>query len=242
MTNLVIDIGSAAVKACWADGVTLGRTFRYQGERFMEFILSITSRMKPEVMIVSSIRDITERNEAILRKECLSLILMDNRHKDMNCKLGLPSYISSDRVASITASSYLFKGKGVTLFDCGTTLSIDFIDSGGKYLGGNVSPGCRTRLRAINRYSRYLPLVNMPEDEVGPVGDSQSSSIESGVVLGMEFEISGYFGQYPSNIVVFTGGDAIYFAKRMKNSIFVVCNLVLMGLALIADMYEKKLF
>ena len=39
---------------------------------------------------------------------------------------------------------------------------------------------------------------------------------------------------------VFTGGDAIYFAKRMKNSIFVVCNLVLIGLALIATEYDQK--
>lgn len=40
--------------------------------------------------------------------------------------------------------------------------------------------------------------------------------------------------------MIFTGGDAIYFAKRMKNSIFVVSNLVLMGLALITDDYVKK--
>ena len=54
------------------------------------------------------------------------------------------------------------------------------------------------------------------------------------------FEIEGYIRRRPDNIVIFTGGDAIYFAKRMKNSIFVVCNLVLMGLALITDDYVEK--
>jgi type III pantothenate kinase len=54
------------------------------------------------------------------------------------------------------------------------------------------------------------------------------------------FEIDGYVSSHPENISVFTGGDAFYFAKRMKNSIFVVCNLVLMGLALIAVEYDKK--
>ena len=54
------------------------------------------------------------------------------------------------------------------------------------------------------------------------------------------FEIEGYIGLHPDNIVVFTGGDSNYFAKRMKNSIFVVSNLVLMGLAIIADRYVKK--
>jgi type III pantothenate kinase len=46
--------------------------------------------------------------------------------------------------------------------------------------------------------------------------------------------------QFPENTVVFTGGDAIYFAKRMKNPIFVICNLVMMGLALIADEHVGK--
>jgi type III pantothenate kinase len=45
---------------------------------------------------------------------------------------------------------------------------------------------------------------------------------------------------FPEKVAVFTGGDALYFAKRMKNSIFVVCNLVLMGLALIADNYAER--
>ena len=42
------------------------------------------------------------------------------------------------------------------------------------------------------------------------------------------------------NIANFTGKGAIYFAKRMKNSIFVVSNLVLMRLALITDNYVRK--
>ena len=55
------------------------------------------------------------------------------------------------------------------------------------------------------------------------------------------FEIEGYNRLRPENIVIFTGGDANYFAKKMKNSIFVVSNLVLMGLALITDEYVEKL-
>ena len=72
------------------------------------------------------------------------------------------------------------------------------------------------------------------------VGQDETSSIEAGVVSGIQFEIEGYLALHPDNIVVFTGGDANYFAKRMKSSIFVICNLVMMGLALMADEYVKK--
>jgi type III pantothenate kinase len=72
------------------------------------------------------------------------------------------------------------------------------------------------------------------------MGTDIVSSIYSGVISGIMFEVDGYVSAYPENICVFTGGDANYFAKRRKNSIFVVCNLVLMGLALIALEYDKK--
>ena len=80
---------------------------------------------------------------------------------------------------------------------------------------------------------------NAPEAETA-TGTDTVSSIESGVISGMVFELEGYISRHPEKISVFTGGDAIYFAKRMKNSIFVVSNLVLMGLALIAVEYDKK--
>ena len=112
-------------------------------------------------------------------------------------------------------------------------MSIDFISKEGEYEGGNISVGCRTRFKALNRYTKNLPLVENPF-EIEISGKNIQSSIASGVITGIMFEIEGYLGRYPENVAVFTGGDAIYFAKRMKNSIFVVCNLVLMGLALIA--------
>ena len=44
MPNLVVDKGNTALKAAYADGVTLGKTYRYQGERMIDFILSLTRR------------------------------------------------------------------------------------------------------------------------------------------------------------------------------------------------------
>ena len=238
MANLLVDIGNTALKAAWADGVTLGKTFRYQGERMIDFILSITVKNKPEIMVVSSVREISANDAGKLESGCGKLLLIDDAHKEIYKEGKIPRYISPDRFASISAARYLFKGRGCTVFDFGTTMTIDFIDERGMYLGGNISPGCRTRFKALNRYSRTLPLLDTP-DFVEEKGSTLTSSIESGVISGMMFEIEGYFGLNPENIIIFTGGDAIYFAKRIKNPIFVVCNLVLMGLAIVADKYVE---
>ncbi len=155
-------------------------------------------------------------------------------------KYNFPEYLPCDRAAGLVAARFLFKDKACTVFDFGTTLTIDFLGVDGRYLGGNISLGCRTRTKALERYSKNLPLIDTPVS-VQPEGTSLESSIGSGVVLGIIFEIEGYIKAHGENIVIFTGGDAIYFAKRMKSSIFVVCNLELMGLAIITDDYVKKI-
>ena len=236
MANLIIDIGNTALKAAWCDGITLGKTYRYQGEKMIDFILSLTEKSKPEIMMLSSKRIFSEQSISRLRGECGELVVIDD---EILTRYGIPQYITPDRAASIVASRFLFKGRSCTIFDFGTTLSVDFIDESGIFEGGNISLGCRTRFKSLNRYSKSLPLLSAPESYV-EFGKTVAESVESGVISGIMFEIEGYISRHPGNINVFTGGDAIYFAKRMKNSIFVVCNLVLMGLAIMAVEYDKK--
>ena len=236
MANLLIDIGNTALKASWADGMTLGKTFRYQGEKKIAFILSLTEKEKPDIMVVSNVRSFSDREVELLKSECGKLIIIN---EEILKERSIPVYLTPDRAAAIIASRYLFKGKSCTIFDFGATLTIDKIDATGNYLGGNISLGCRTRFKALNRYSKNIPLVDFSED-VKQLGDSLKSSLQAGVISGMLFEIKGYLSDNSENITVFTGGDANYFAKRMKNCIFAVCNLVLMGLALIAFEDDKE--
>ena len=123
MANLVIDIGNTALKAAWADGITLGKTFRYQGEKMSEFILSLVSRDKPEVMVISTVRELPQQTEERFRKECGTLVILDSRHQDVLESKGLPLFFTPDRAASAIASRYLFKGRACTIFDFGTTLT-----------------------------------------------------------------------------------------------------------------------
>ncbi len=239
MPNLLVEIGNTALKAAWSDGMTLGKTFRYQGEKMFEFVHSLVEKEKPAVMVISSTIEVNASQEEMLCSGCGKLIILDRKHVETVCEYSLPEYLSPDRAASVIAARYLFKGKGSIVFDFGTTLTVDITDEDGGYTGGNISLGCRTRFKALNRYSRTLPMVDTPVN-IRETGNSLKTSIESGVVSGIMFEIQGYLSLFPEKVVVFTGGDALYFAKRMKNSIFVVCNLVLMGLALIADDYVER--
>ena len=240
MSNLLIEIGNTALKASWADGMTLGKTFRYQGENKLDFITSlIDCNSIPDLLVIASVYEISSSFEKRIKSLCKNYLILDSKHKEIIKSLDLPDYLSFDRVASIVASRYLFGGRSCSIFDFGTTITADFLDSDGNYLMGRLSLGCMSRFKALNRYSKNVPLITLVSNEKEKE-DDYKYSIKEGVVSGIMFEIQGWIDDKSSNVVVFTGGDAIYFAKRMKNSIFVICNLVLIGLALIAKNYVEQ--
>ena len=113
MANLVIDIGNTALKAAWTEGMTLGKTSRYQGERMMDFILSLLSDQKPEVMILSSVRKFSDSEISILKDNCVKFVHIDDELAE---RYSIPLYLSPDRIASLVAARYLFRGKGCTVF------------------------------------------------------------------------------------------------------------------------------
>jgi type III pantothenate kinase len=165
-------------------------------------------------------------------------IIGDNIDVPIVNKYNTPNTLGSDRLMAAVAAKYLFPNKDVIVFDFGTALTIDFINSKGEYLGGNISLGLNTRYRALNSFTNKLPLVNSMEIKKA-VGGTTESAIESGVILGLIFEVEGYMKRYPDHIYVITGGDANFFGEKLKSSIFVVYNLVLMGMAHTINNYAK---
>ena len=106
----------------------------------------------------------------------------------------------------------------------------------GTYHGGSIAPGLQLRLRALHAFTGRLPLLDLPPPDatIPLVGDSTTGSLLSGVVNGAVAEIGGlvarYQAQYPGLGVLLTGGDAAFLAARLPGRIFVVPELVLLGL------------
>jgi type III pantothenate kinase len=147
--------------------------------------------------------------------------------------------LGADRIAGALAVAMLFPGKNCIKFDFGTALTVDFVSDTGIFFGGNISLGLTSRFRALNQFTKRLPFIK-PVENIPDYGVDTHGAMSAGVVFGLKFEVEGYINQYPDHTIVFTGGDAFYFAEKMKSAIFVTPNLVLMGLAQIADYYAKK--
>lgn len=239
MTNLIVDIGNTSVKLSVARGSTLDEIVRYSGDDIYQFISDNAIMCSPEVIAISSVRKFPRDFFSPLEKHCKRVIVIDsNTRFPIKNSYKSKNTLGADRILVAVAAAHLFPGKDIMIFDFGTALTIDFISSGGEFTGGNISLGLRSRFRALKDYTHLLPLLDNPR-EIAEIGTTTEEAIGAGVVLGLIFEVEGYIKKYPNHIYLFTGGDAIYFAEKLKNSIFVVYNLVLMGLARVAEDYAK---
>ena len=95
----------------------------------------------------------------------------------------------------------------------------------------------------MHTFTSRLPLVSVGEAP-GLIGNSTERSIRSGVLNGTLAEIDGIIDRYresfPGLKTILTGGDANYFDGKLKNDIFAIPNLVLMGLKDILRYHVEK--
>ncbi len=146
-----------------------------------------------------------------------------------------PETLGADRLAAASGAWHRFPGQPSLVIDCGTCINYEFVNSHGEYMGGAISPGLTMRFRAMHEGTDKLPLAApMPAEAVPLTGDATGACLVSGVMNGMLEEIKGimarYAGKYPDVRVILTGGDAGFFEKPLKPSIFVAPELVLDGL------------
>jgi type III pantothenate kinase len=199
----------------------------------------MVSKLKPERMFISNVRCRYTLDEEKFMSVCQKVVLLNGTANIKYERLSnIPYTLGADRFVSLVAVNYLFPNKKCLIIDFGTAITVDYLDENGKLLGGTISIGLRTRLNAINHYIPHLPLVEDPFENCES-GVSTEQALRDGMILGIMFEVEGYIRNNPDYTVVFTGGDANYFAKKVKSPIFVINNLVLLGLAHLSHFYGE---
>ncbi|HKL32104.1 MAG TPA: type III pantothenate kinase, partial [Tangfeifania sp.] len=141
--------------------------------------------------------------------------------------------LGKDRIAAVVGAFDLYPNTNVLVIDAGTAITFDIINEQGQYLGGNISPGLEMRFKALNKFTGRLPLVRK-NDFDNLYGRTTEEAILAGVQHGIVFETDKAietFKEFYNNLkVIITGGDAIFFDKKLKNSFFVHFNLTALGL------------
>lgn len=145
-----------------------------------------------------------------------------------------PQTLGADRKAAAAGAAYFFPGRNCLVLDAGTCITHDFIDSEGNYHGGGIAPGLNMKFKSLHTFTERLPLVQRTENDFPLTGQTTQESILSGVLGGTVAELNGLMAAYrqkaPRLVVILCGGDAGFFESTLKGRIFVIPELVLIGL------------
>lgn len=144
-----------------------------------------------------------------------------------------PQTLGVDRMILASGASLRYPKQAKLIIDAGTAITYDFIDEQNNYLGGAISAGINLRYKALNTYTAKLPMLEKPEQDYF-IGQSTAESIHSGVINGVVFEIEGFIRsleeKHHNFIIILTGGDTVFLAKRLKSTIFANQNFLLESL------------
>ncbi|MFR9619865.1 MAG: type III pantothenate kinase [Rikenellaceae bacterium] len=245
--NLIVDIGNTRVKLAVVDmaGAVVCQAASGQFDGAMR---STVESWRVEYglnrSIVSSTRGDQSSVVAFLQRVIGHCLLFDGLTAvPIGNRYSTPETLGRDRLAAAVGARYLWPDAECLIVDFGTAITIDLVSVEGGFEGGVISPGVSMRYAALHDYTASLPLCEACEVNDG-ISRTTREAIEQGVMRGICYEIEGYVvaaeAKYQKIVVIFTGGDAKYFDKRIKNAIFAMCDLVVVGLNEILKYNEEN--
>ncbi len=231
---LAIDVGNTRIKAAVFETNTLLEHFVFESKSTQKKIENILKKYpKLSHLVVASVGNL--QNEAFLSFQTqvsVHIITHNDAFPFLN-GYATPQTLGIDRMVLAAGATLQYPNQNRLVIDAGTCVTYDFISQDDVYLGGAISPGLRLRYQALNDYTAKLPLLSSEYPDYF-IGNSTTNSIHSGVVNGLTHEIDGFIEQYRERflnfIIILTGGDADFLAKRLKNTIFANSNFLLESL------------
>ena len=231
---LIVDVGNSRAKVVvWDDNKIIHQTIT---ENLNDDVMSqiVAQYHGIDSAIISTTRGDGYMLQSVVKKSVARALLFTPATTPIPIKNGYltPKTLGADRLAAAVGAWALSPDSNVMVVDFGTAITVDYVIDG-EFCGGNISPGVTTRFRALADYTACLPLCQ-PTDEILEYGRNTTEAIEQGVMRGVEHEIRGYVEAFSKendkNRIIFTGGDAKYFVKRIKNTIFADCEPLIYGL------------
>lgn len=231
---LTVDIGNTRIKAAVFEGDILIENVVFEKSDYLkkiEIILNKYSQLAD--LVISSVSDL---DKAAFLSFSSRLKIHFITHKDsfpFQNLYATPHTLGIDRMVLAAGATLKFPNTNRLVIDAGTCVTFDCVTQDNCYLGGAITPGLRMRYEALHHFTAKLPLLSTEVPDYF-IGNSTAQAIHSGVVKGLVYEIDGYINdfkeKYPNFIIILTGGDAVFLAMQLKNTIFANSNFLLESL------------
>jgi len=237
--NLCIDWGNTSVKASVFQDERLVEIKAFPGADAEAEIASLINTHKPVKAILASVTNHPTSVEDMVKGQVKSYIKLDgNTRLPVMSAYATPETLGADRLALAVGAWAVYPEKNTLIVNVGTCITYNFTQKNKTFRGGAISPGLHMRLKAMHEFTDKLPLVPV-EGELILLGYDTATCMRSGAVYGIATEIDGivneYASQYQDFNAILTGGDAAFFAGKLKSKIFADSELLSRGLNLILN-------
>jgi len=213
--NLTIDQGNSAAKVTLWDGNDIS-FHSLVHDLTAKAIDAILREYNPAAAIYCSVADKGDRVISELNSRGVKVMeLTHNTPRPITVDYLTPATLGRDRVAAAVGAWSLFPGRDLLVADLGTAITYDVVTADGHYAGGNIAPGLRMRLEALNHFTARLPLVDC-EGDTPLWGYSTDSALRAGAIGGVTGELTYYRSRLaPSAVTILTGGDSELIAPKL---------------------------
>ncbi len=249
MTKLLIDIGNTRVK--WAHmqdpktRILSGHGYVQHNKQLgIEVLKQVEAPAGLSAIYVSAVTD--DLNSQRIKRQLQELhdapvLMVKSQAEGFGIKNGYkqPDLLGVDRwIAMIGAYSKTQSEHGVIVVDAGTAITIDAIDANGWHLGGTIAPGLELMRSALNKNTQRLMLVE--DADIKAVADNTQDAIASGTMwslIGNILQTEQELGMDQNSKIDYfiTGGDALQLVQYLPSRYQLVNDLILQGLARIAE-------
>lgn len=239
MSQYVLDWGNTRIKLGYFENHSLKNNWVFNS---IEDLASFINGNTFEKLFISSVNDDIGIFKTLLKREVGLVFLDETTPLPFKNLYGTKSTLGKDRVAGVAGAHAIFEGKACLVIDAGTCITLDYLDAEGNYWGGIITPGLKIRREGMHYFTKRLPLLTTIEEFPALIGGSTADCMTSGIVNGAKEEISGLVDRFrkekgPMNVIL-CGGDAKFFESSIKAPIFVIPELVLIGLNAILEHNE----
>ncbi|MEC8075703.1 MAG: type III pantothenate kinase [Pseudomonadota bacterium] len=246
---MVLDVGNSQIFCGVFDAEELVSQFRYSStSRGTSDEIGVFLRgalrengIEPESIDTVAISSVVPELNYTLRSCCQKYFDIEPMILRPGLKTGLkiaykdPKEVGSDRIADAMGAVKLFPDRNLIVVDFGTATTVCAITKERMFLGGNIMPGMRLAMEALEAKTSKLPSVEIKPTRTA-IGKTTTESIQSGLYwsnVGMVRELVRQmtvevFADEPPLVIATGGFSSLFYREDLFDH--VVTDLILVGL------------
>jgi len=244
MTDLLIDLGNTRLKwaqsgpGCWLPGAAVHR-----GRDMAEVLEQAWAELpKPERVVLASVAapqvaDLLEfwigEHWGVFPRR----LRAQRQQLDVTNSYRDPETLGVDRWIALLAARDLTE-RACAVVSCGTAVTVDALSADGVFAGGVIMPGLHLWRDTLNRGTAGIS-VNLGNDSTC-LAHSTADAVAAGALFGLAGAIDRVLTEHARALdvgleVFITGGDAPLLMPHLTRPVMEVPDLVLKGLARVAE-------